>query len=134
MAKEWLPIICSGDYNSVPQNNELATYAPKVEKQEGQLKFENGFAQEYNRFRAFSPFPGSFVRTKYGDLKLIETKSHPGTEGQVGTVVQIRPDLGVQFGGGVLILRQVKPEGKKQMAGAEWANGVRIAVGDSLIG
>lgn len=131
MASEWMPKICAGNYVSVPQDEALATHAPKVEKKEAQLRFENKAQDEYNRFRAFTRFPGAFVKTIHGSMKVLEARMG-SVEGRSGVVLQTQPSLTVGFGSGSIDLIEVQPEGKKRMAGAAWANGARIKVGDCL--
>lgn len=131
MAKNWMGNICEGNYSVVPQDEESATMAPKVTRDETALRVDGSVRAEYNRFRAFTPFPGAFLDTKLGRLKLDECRlSEQG--GATGTVLSVRPELIVAFNGGSLILRRVRPEGKKAMSGSDWANGARLSVGDCL--
>jgi methionyl-tRNA formyltransferase len=39
----------------------------------------------------------------------------------------------VQTGDGLLLLRQVKPSGKQAQAGADFANGSRLQIGESFV-
>lgn len=125
LAERDLEAVLSGNILPQAQNHELATYAPKVEKAEAELHFENSVRDEYNRFRAFTSVPGAFVRTKFGVLKLREVKLAEGA-GQPGEALQVRPELTVALAGGALKLITVQPEGKPPMAGSAWANGMRL--------
>lgn len=125
---DWIEAIVSGDYPHVPQPSELATYAPKVEKAEAELKFDMGALEAYRRFRAFTPSPGAFLRTRFGTIRLRSVRL--GTaEGRPGTL--LTPDE-VGFGDGSLRLLEVQPEGKRPMTLRDFANGVRLRVGESL--
>lgn len=58
---EALAMIESGDYDLQPQDERLATPAPKVFKQDGQLDFNQYLSTLYNQFRAMTPVPGAWV-------------------------------------------------------------------------
>lgn len=131
LAVAWMPRIVAGDYPRMPQNGERATIAPKIEKSEAELTFSKGAAQEYDRFRAFTPAPGAFLRTAGGLLRLHAARRSDAT-GEPGTLLAVAPEPVVAFDGGALRLREVQPEGKRRMPGRDWANGARLKVGDSL--
>lgn len=131
MAVDWMPRIVAGDYPRTPQEAERATLAPKIEKAEAELSFARPAAEEYNRFRAFTPAPGPFVRTTGGTLRLHQVRLAEG-EGEPGTILAVSPEPIVAFAGGALRLIEVQPEGKKRMAGRDWANGARLRPGARL--
>lgn len=132
MAVEWMPRIVAGDYSRTPQDNDRATIAPKIGKAEAELQFSKPAAEEYNRFRAFTPAPGAFIRTANGILRLHQVRLAEG-EGVPGTVLASSPEPIVSFGKGALRLIEVQPEGKRRMSGRDWANGARLKVGDILV-
>lgn len=131
MARIWIPRICAGSYPRVPQDDQKATVAPKIEKAEAELKFDNDAPQEYNRFRAFTPAPGAFIRTRFGLVKI--AKARLGTDqGPSGVVLSTSDSCRVAFRTGSLNLLELQPEGKKRMTGRDFANGLRLRPGDSL--
>ena len=131
MAVEWMPRIVSGGYPRALQDATQATVAPKVEKAEAELSFGRPARSEYDRFRAFTPAPGAFVRTSLGTLRVHAARLDEG-EGHPGTVLAVAPDPVVAFAGGALRLMEVQPEGKRRMSGRDWANGARLRPGDLL--
>ncbi|HVT11434.1 MAG TPA: methionyl-tRNA formyltransferase [Fimbriimonadaceae bacterium] len=132
MARAWMPRVVAGDYPRTSQNHDEATVAPKVEKAEAELSFERPAGEEYNRFRAFTPSPGAFIRTRFGLVKL--SRARLGTEeGAPGVVMSTAESCQVGFGEGSLHLLELQPEGKKRMTGKDFANGLRLRVGDSLL-
>lgn len=130
MIKEWLPRLCAGDYPRVVQDEAFATHAPKVERHETELSFEQDAQTAYRAYRAFTPNPSVFINTAKGRLKLKSVK-RARAEGKVGEVISLAP-LTVAFTTGALVFEQVQPEGKPAMAGDAWANGQRLRVGESL--
>lgn len=131
MAMAWMPRIVVGDYPHTLQDAALATSAPKVEKSEAELIFYKEVAQEYDRFRAFTPAPGAFLRTSSGILRLHAARLSD-TTGEPGTVLAVAPEPVVAFARGALRLFEVQPEGKRRMSGRDWVNGARLRVGDDL--
>lgn len=131
MAVAWMPRIVADDYPRTPQEGDRATVAPKVEKAEAELSFARAAKEEYDRFRAFTPAPGAFVRTTHGVLRLHSVRAAEGS-GEPGTVLSVSPEPVVAFAEGALRLVEVQPEGKRRMSGRDWANGARIKAGESL--
>lgn len=130
LAVDWMPRIVAGNYPREPQDHARATIAPKVQKEEAELSVLRPALQEYNRFRAFTPSPGSFLKTAQGllrirEAKLADAEGHPGTILPGGFVLA--------FAAGAIDLRVVQPEGKKAMRGTDFMNGMRLKAGMSLI-
>ncbi len=131
MAKDWMPRIVGGDYPRIPQDHDQATIAPKVAKEEAELRIERKALQEYSRFRAFTPSPGAYMRTSLGLVKISSARLGEGS-GQPGTVLATNPGLTIAFAEGSIQLLEVQPEGKKRMSGRDFANGARLKIGDRL--
>src|SRR5437588_4185573 len=55
LVREMLPRLETGLYPRMSQPSEGATIAPKVRKEEAELRFEQSAQEAYNRFRAFTP-------------------------------------------------------------------------------
>jgi methionyl-tRNA formyltransferase len=130
---DWIERLVAGDFPREKQDEAMASYAPKVTKADAELDFDRPAKEEYDRFRAFTPFPGAWVATRNGAIKLRaaylgdrETEGVPS-----GTVVATRP-FEVAFSTGTVVFESVQPEGRKTVSGADFANGARIAPGDCL--
>lgn len=132
MAYLWMPRICLGDYPRVPQNHEAATLAPKINKEEAQLRFDHDAEGEYRRFRAFTPSPGAWIQTSVGKIRLSECR-RSDLSGAPGEILDTRRTLTISFRDGALELVSIQPEGKKRMAGKDFANGARLQVGQNLL-
>lgn len=132
MAEAWMPRICAGDYPRVPQNHEAATLAPKINKEEAELHFDQSAKTEYRRFRAFTPSPGAWIQTSVGKIRLSECRLSE-LRGTPGEILDTRRTLTISFRDGALEFVSIQPEGKKRMAGIDFANGARLQVGQNLI-
>ncbi len=132
LVQDWMPRILRGEYPRTPQDHAQMTLAPKIEKSEGIINLQDSAIQEYAKFRAFSPAPGATIMTKSSPLKIIEAKLGTG-HGVPGVVLSTGYGCEVACGEASLILQTVQPEGKKRMTGRDFANGMRIKPGDSLV-
>lgn len=107
-----------------PQNHELATYASKIELEEGEVKWDRSAQEIHNLIRAFSPRPGAWCWILVGGekkrLKILRSQSVPGS-GQPGEILS--PEGIVACSRGALKLIEVQPEGKKAMKAADWLRG-----------
>ncbi|MCW5936983.1 MAG: methionyl-tRNA formyltransferase [Fimbriimonadaceae bacterium] len=132
LARSWLPLIVAGDYPRQKQDDAFATHAAKVTKAEAELQPQSPAKLEYNRFRAFTPFPGAFLRTKDGPLKVTQARLVTDASPGPGVVAMVKGGLVVGFTDGAINLLEVQQEGKRRMSGPEYANGARLSVGDRL--
>lgn len=131
LIKDWAPRIASGDYPRTPQDLTAGSHAAKITKEECELQFEGDAQQEYNRYRAVSPFPGAFLMIGDQPMKLKEVRLGVSSA-KPGEVIAVSPNLEIGFGTGSLLLHRVQPAGKKEVTGAEFANGMRLKVGDQI--
>jgi methionyl-tRNA formyltransferase len=121
---EILPDYLSGNLTPQPQPEEGATYAPMMKKEEGRLDFTNDVHELERRIRAFDPWPGTFMEFDGTILKVHRAHVEQGNA-SVGRrlIVQNQPAVGA--GGGILVLDEVQPAGKKPMNGKSYLAGAR---------
>lgn len=132
LLEEMLPRILAGNYTRTPQNDEEATYAPKVAAEEGWLDWSESAESAYRRFRATTPRPGARLPARPDPVLVTRARLGAG-QGTPGQVLGLRADaLEVAFSGGSLLLDRVKPPGKREMTGREFAAGRRLKAGDVL--
>ncbi|HEY9152099.1 MAG TPA: methionyl-tRNA formyltransferase [Anaerolineales bacterium] len=121
---ETLPRYLSGELKPQPQDENKATYAPMLKKEDGLLDFTKRVDELARRVRAFYPWPGAYFEWDGGMLKVHRAHAEMGnaSEGQ-RLVYRGQPAVGAR--GGVLILDEVQPAGKKSMSGKAFLSGVR---------
>jgi methionyl-tRNA formyltransferase len=112
----------------VEQEHDQATHAPKIEKSEGEITFDEPASVIYNRFRAFYPWPG----ISFGDLKLTDLRPAVGG-GAPRTILGI-DDGGVivACGEGALRIVEMQRPGKARMPAAAVARGLGWKAGHVL--
>ena len=121
---ETLPEYLSGNLKPVPQPAEGATYAPMLKKEDGKLDFTKDVNELERRVRAMNPWPGAFMDFDGAVLKAHRAHVEQGnvSAGQ-RLIVQNQPAVGAR--GGILVLDEVQPAGKKSMSGKSFLAGAR---------
>ena len=117
------------------QDSTAGSYARKLGKRDGIVDFAHDAVTVWNRQRAVTPWPGATTDFKERRLLLIRTEpAHRLVlDATPGTVVDAGPGgVLVACAPGALRLVTVRPEGRGDLAAAEWARGARIQAGDLL--
>jgi methionyl-tRNA formyltransferase len=113
----------------VAQPDSGATYAPKLEREDGRLRWTDTAADLARRVRALNPWPGTFCR--WGEETLKVTQAEPA-EG-AGTPGEVLDDaLLVATGAGALRLLRVQAPGRAAMDAAAFLRGRRVPPGTLL--
>ena len=121
---ETLPDVLSGKLTPTPQPKEGVTYAPMIKKEEGRLDFNQDANELERRVRAFNPWPGVFMDFDGTLLKVHRARVDAG-EAPAGHRLVVREQPAVGARGGILILEEVQPAGKKFMSGKAFLAGAR---------
>ena len=116
-----------------PQNNEEASYAPLLKKEDGRIDWKRPAQEIYNRMRGFTPWPGAYTTFRGQTCHLWAepfslrtlTGSAPGTIFREDTQVLIACGHAT-----LLRLLSVKVQGRKQVSAVEFANGARLTEGE----
>lgn len=123
-----------GDFKRIPQNHALATYAPKIKKEDGLIDWSKT-AEEIDRLvRGLFGWPGTFTYWNGKMLKVIETL--PLEEKfdfkKPGEIVEIRKEgIIVACGNNsAILIKTLQLEGKKVMPAYDFSLGAKIKKGD----
>ena len=127
---EVLPQIETGTLKGIPQDGELATYAPPLEKNEGCFTFNKDGRAIVDLVRGMSVWPVAFLNYEGKKVKVAEA-SYDERTGKIGEILSLKP-LTVAAASGAVVLRKLVPEGGKPMDGTAWANGRRFRIGDII--
>ena len=128
-----LVLLEKGEILPEKQDDALATYAAKIEKEDCLLDFSRTAKEVHDRIRGLSPIPLSFTHTPDGRLLKILSSEPTEGKGRPGEVISLENGrITVACGEGAVALLSVLPEGKKKMSSADFINGRRISVGDIL--
>ncbi|MGB2627357.1 MAG: methionyl-tRNA formyltransferase [Candidatus Acidiferrum sp.] len=129
---ETLRGIASGRLSGQPQNNDEATLAPILKREDGWIDWSLPAAQIYNRMRGFSPWPGTYTRFRGQTCHLQGVPVSDGSaHAEPGTILRSGEKIRVVCGQGSLLeLKTVKLEGRRQISAAEFVNGARLQAGE----
>ena len=111
-----------------PQDDALATYAPKLSKAEAELDFAEPAMTLERRIRAFDPWPVSWFMYEGRRLRVWRAAADPrGHDAHPGTVLDVDPKgIELATGQGRLRLLEVQPEGGRRMPVSDFLNARRL--------
>ncbi len=127
-----IPAYVSGQLELVPQDDALATLAPRLTKSDGELDFNRGAYELARQVRAFEPWPGSFTHWSGRRLLIKAAHADRNGDGQPGSVHSLNGSPAVSTADGILVLDEVQLAGKTESSGADFLRGALGIVGAHL--
>lgn len=129
---ETCDLIAEGTARPVVQDHAAATHAPKLSKQDGQIRWDRPASQVHNHIRGVTPWPGATGIIGDRPVKIHRSRLAEASATAPGRVIDIDSENGilVSCGSGSVWLRTVQAEGRKAVPGADFARGYRIKAGD----
>ena len=129
---EHLDDIVEGRLEAVAQDDALATYAPKINKQDAEIDWTLPAADVARRIRAYNPFPGAFTFCRQhagGPDRLKIWRATPiGGAGEPGEVLRFDRDaILVACGEGALQLEELQLPGKRRASTREFAGQIDLS-------
>lgn len=124
---ETLPAWLAGQITPQPQDNHLATLAPRLKKEQGAIDWSQPAVEIERQVRAFDPWPGTFTAGPRGPFKVLMVEVAPEiplpAQRESGTVFKHRGGVYITTGQGAIRLVRVQPAGKKEMTAEAMLNG-----------
>lgn len=129
---EALALLSVGAARETAQDDSLATYAPKVDRETARIGWNLPAHEVANIIRAYDPAPGAHAPLRGADVKLFGARLvQPGHSGVPGEVVSVADGLVIACGDGAAVrVADVQPSGRTRMTAREWARGHGVAPGD----
>jgi len=127
-----------GNLAAIPQDESLVTYAPKITKEEAELKWEASARDLHNRVRGLTMGPVAYTAVQGKIVKVHKTAvkeelSEPSATLRAGQVKEVtEKSLIVQCGKGSLELLEVQPESRAKMPMGDYLRGYPVQTGDSF--
>jgi methionyl-tRNA formyltransferase len=125
---ESLRLLADRNAPRIPQDNALATHAPKLTREDGRIDWKQSAEGIERKIRAFNPWPGAFstltdkngreVRLKIFAAHIVDQKGKPGE-----VLYADKRELIIATGEKSLSLYKVQLEGKAGMTGQEFIRG-----------
>ena len=124
-----------GTATRIKQDDSLATYAKKVEKEDCKIDFNLDAKTVNCRIRGVTPIPGAFAYLNGRMLKICRADVVDAV-GAPGEVVDLNSSgegaITVACKAGGLRISRVIPEGKGKMSAGDFVRGRKIKIGDVL--
>jgi methionyl-tRNA formyltransferase len=117
------------------QEEQHASFAPILKKEDGLIDFRRRATDVWNRLRGFQPWPGAYTtfRGKKFTLTAARPAAQDGAQLVEGEIVVTSGRLIAGFAGGTLLeLLEVQPEGRKRMPAKDFVNGYHPQSGERL--
>ena len=111
------------------QNEQKATYAPKITSKTTKINFDENITNVYNKIRAFSPKPGAWFLFKDERIKIISCKKIIGNPSP-SKIINKHFHIGCNDGAIIPIV--IQREGKKPMEIKEFLKGFTFSVGQII--
>lgn len=122
----------AGRLREMPQPQQGATYARKIDKREAELDWSRSAAELDRQVRALRPVPGATTRLRGETLKVWRARVRSAS-GAAGTVLAATVDgVLVACGEGALLLTELQRAGGRRLDAAQFLHGCAIAPGERM--
>jgi methionyl-tRNA formyltransferase len=109
-----------------PQDHQRATLAPKIEKSEGLVRFDETSANIYNRFRAFDPWPGISIDSAGETIRLADVvRVARPKDASPRTILELDESVVVATSDGAIRILEMQRPGKPRTPAGAAARGLR---------
>lgn len=131
---EVMAAVQAGTVRFTAQDHDQATAAPMLSKTDGKVDFGWPAQKVHDRIRGAFPWPGAYIETEEGPLKLHGSRVVDGEAGAAPGTVLAHDAEGprVACGDGAVVLTRLQRPGKKPVAGADFLRGRPLPVGERL--
>ena len=129
-----LDAIADGTAVAAPQPADGVTLAPKITVEDARIRWSDPAFAVDRRVRACTPAPGAWTMFQEERVKLGPVRPVAGAPDLVaGDLLAEKGRVLVGTGTTPVALGEVRAAGKKAMPATDWARGLRIAPGETLV-
>jgi methionyl-tRNA formyltransferase len=129
LLRQTLDALESGVIRAIPQQHDLATYAPKISKADSRIEWRSPAIEIDRRIRAMTPTPGAWTMIDNGEdgstISIAPVLVDRDVVLEPGVISWVDKRVFVGSATYALELSQVKPAGKKFMEATDWLRGLR---------
>jgi len=124
---ETIPQILAGTNKRIPQNNDEATYAYNITREEEHIDFNRPSKDVYNQIRGLNPWPLAYTLINGVEVKIIEAYIGENESNlSPSTICELNKDsIGISTKDKTIYITKVKPFGKKTMSAGDYINGLQ---------
>ena len=119
---ESLRLLAAGNAPRISQDQALATYATKLNREAGRINWNESAEVIERKIRAYNPWPGALTEFNGRNLKIFSA-TIVDLRGKAGEILRKDRELVVATSDRALSLTEVQLEGKRRMSAAEFLRG-----------
>ncbi|PLR69951.1 MULTISPECIES: methionyl-tRNA formyltransferase [Bacillaceae] len=130
-----LPELLQGKLTPCKQNNEEATFAANIKREQEKIDWTKTGQEIYDHIRGLHPWPVAYTHLNDQVVKVWWGEKMPNKNMSVpGTVIGIDSDGFVVATGDSTAIKitELQPSGKKKMSGEDFLRGTQMQAGDKL--
>lgn len=135
--------LAAGRIEGLKQDPQLVTRAPKMKKEQGEIRWDQTREQIDRQVRALQPWPNAFTfvhaagkqpqRVQVLEVSNVAELNVGSSTAGAGSVLSgPKGRLFVQTGDGAMEVVRLQPDGKRAFAAKEFLNGCPLGTGDHL--
>ncbi|WP_110112882.1 methionyl-tRNA formyltransferase [Bacillus sp. CGMCC 1.16541] len=135
LLSQTVPTLLEGNLTPIPQDNEKATFAYNIKREQEKIDWSRTGEEIYNHIRGLHPWPVAYTSLEGKVIKVWwGEKVKSPTDADPGTIVTIDSDGIVVVTGNqtAIKLTDIQPAGKKRMDAEQFLRGTNIEVGTKL--
>lgn len=127
-----LPDIINGTNERIEQNEEEATFASNISRENERIDWSKSAQDIYNHIRGLSPWPVAYTKLDDKNMKLYQAHIVEGKEGKPGEIIETTKKAIIVGTGSsdAIALTDIQLSGKKRMPTANFLSGYQ----DDLVG
>ncbi|RWR14081.1 methionyl-tRNA formyltransferase [Siminovitchia fortis] len=125
LLSDTLPKIISGEADRIPQNEDLATFAANITREQEKIDWKKTGGEIYDQIRGLRPWPVAYTKLNNEVLKIWGAQKQAGQVGEPGTIIKVEKDGFIVSSGDdtAIKITELQPAGKKRMPASQFLMG-----------
>lgn len=126
LLSDTLPKLVAGEADRTPQNDELATFAANITREQEKVDWNKTGEEIYNQIRGLRPWPVAYSKLNNEIIKIWKAnKVKTAIKDEPGTIIKVEKDgFTVSTGNDTAItITELQPAGKKKMSASQFLVG-----------
>lgn len=121
-----------GNIHREKQHDEIATYAPMLNKSLAKINWNESAEKIHNLVRGLNPWPVAMTALDNKNLKIYKTKIAESIYGNPGEIKSIDPFIVVCGNNSAIEILELQLESKKRMNSSDFSRGYKLKLGTIL--
>nr|WP_295971975.1 methionyl-tRNA formyltransferase [uncultured Bacillus sp.] len=126
LLSDTIPKLLEGKLTPIPQNEEQATFAPNIKREQEKIKWDQNGEGIYNQIRGLNPWPVAYTTLHGSVLKIWQAAKTAADKHETpGTIIKVENDgFTVATGNETAIkVTELQPSGKRKMNAEQYLRG-----------